>query len=360
MSEPIPSPAPYEAFRDALLAAAEPEAAGALRERLEAALGRQGERLFEHVSAEARPNPVFEAAFAEAWGKTRGTAALHLELGTWIAWPEERARDYVAVEAIGDVVRLDFNAEYRPDVAASATALPFRDGSIDRVSSNSLLEHVLHADEVIEEAFRVLKPGGVLYTAVPFHFVEHKCPGDYLRFTGEYFEALCREIGFETVVTDTVSTSGVFYTTHNLAKGGLASPDLPNAAFVRTAHHEALKVLAALQAFDDEMVAEGRSLWHSTKVVAVKPGAWEAPARTPDRSRPFLERHPDLFLCPETWTPLTLKDERLVSADGTIAYPVTDGVPNMVVAHGRGSKAGLRAEVRRLRAELKALRDERA
>ena len=45
---------------------------------------------------------------------------------------------------------------------ADATALPFQDGSFDRVTSFLMLHHVIDWQGALREASRVLRPGGVL------------------------------------------------------------------------------------------------------------------------------------------------------------------------------------------------------
>lgn len=49
----------------------------------------------------------------------------------------------------------------------SAACLPYADGSFDRVFASLLLHHLTRDDkrQMLREAFRVLKPGGELYTA---------------------------------------------------------------------------------------------------------------------------------------------------------------------------------------------------
>jgi ubiquinone/menaquinone biosynthesis C-methylase UbiE len=46
---------------------------------------------------------------------------------------------------------------------ADGEALPFPDATFDVVTSIQVLEHVMHPRKYLEEAFRVLRPGGVLY-----------------------------------------------------------------------------------------------------------------------------------------------------------------------------------------------------
>jgi SAM-dependent methyltransferase len=52
-------------------------------------------------------------------------------------------------------------------LAGTGENLPFRDGSFDLVMMNQVIEHVSDQAAVIQEAARVLRPGGVLYVACP-------------------------------------------------------------------------------------------------------------------------------------------------------------------------------------------------
>ncbi len=56
------------------------------------------------------------------------------------------------------------NVEFRE---ADAYALPFGDGSFDRVFSNALLEHLARPVEALRELRRVLVPGGIAGFSVP-------------------------------------------------------------------------------------------------------------------------------------------------------------------------------------------------
>jgi SAM-dependent methyltransferase len=157
---------------------------GRMVERVEAL----GSAIFRDVNSPSKTNTIFDTAVRAANAPLRDGRSIHLELGTYSVWPDERADRYVRDEKIGDVIRLDMSLDYPVDVGASVTAMPFADESIDRIYSNSLFEHCAYPHEIIREAFRILRPGGVFLTAVPFHFVQHGCPRDYLRFTGDFFE----------------------------------------------------------------------------------------------------------------------------------------------------------------------------
>lgn len=45
--------------------------------------------------------------------------------------------------------------------------LPFKDNTFDVIFSKSFIEHLHYPDRYLEEAYRVLKPGGMLVTLVP-------------------------------------------------------------------------------------------------------------------------------------------------------------------------------------------------
>ena len=56
-----------------------------------------------------------------------------------------------------------------------ALALPFADGSFDRIIASEVLEHVADDERALAEAFRVLRPGGTLAATVPSWLPEQIC-----------------------------------------------------------------------------------------------------------------------------------------------------------------------------------------
>ena len=74
----------------------------------------------------------------------------------------------VMQEVIADYTGLDLSStaarHYRkPFVAASATAIPFRDATFDVAWSIWALEHVPQPEAALQEIRRVVKPGGLMY-----------------------------------------------------------------------------------------------------------------------------------------------------------------------------------------------------
>lgn len=316
--------------------------------RLSARLDKMRASVFEDINNFSRASPVYDEGVKDYLNRFRNSHSIHLELGTYSSWPRERVEAYVEDRALGDFISLDMNPDFGPDVAASVTALPFADESIDVISSNSLLEHVPYPHDAIREAFRVLRPGGVMCATVPFHFVAHGCPNDYLRYTGEFFEEVCKSAGFETVLTDTWASSGVYSTIHQLLKGSTAArPEVSTTgSAAQRVHLTMMALLAALQSFDDEMDDGGANHWIGTRALAVKSGNFTARPMALDRSRPFLERYAHALICPATGLPLRVCGETLSSADGSQNYDIVDGIPNLFVMHGFGSSFASRASSR--------------
>ncbi len=88
----------------------------------------------------------------------------------------------------------------RPIAFAVAEALPFRAGSFDTVLSLSVINCLPEPVRLLQEAHRVLRPGGTAIVEfvqmVPLHVDE---PWDYYRFTRFGAEHLLREAGFDVV-----------------------------------------------------------------------------------------------------------------------------------------------------------------
>lgn len=69
------------------------------------------------------------------------------------------------------------------DTICLVSDLPYKNDSFDTVFSTQVLEHVFEQQQMINEAARVLKPGGFLILSVPFTWELHEEPYDFFRVT---------------------------------------------------------------------------------------------------------------------------------------------------------------------------------
>jgi SAM-dependent methyltransferase len=67
-------------------------------------------------------------------------------------------------------VNLDFVHAPGVDVVhdLNVTPLPFDDGVFDHILADNVLEHLLHYEPVVEDCYRVLRPGGTMEIRVPY------------------------------------------------------------------------------------------------------------------------------------------------------------------------------------------------
>jgi SAM-dependent methyltransferase len=80
-------------------------------------------------------------------------------------------------------------------VAGDATAMPFPDGSFDRVIAAEVLEHIPSDQAAINELARVLRPGGLAAITVPSWLPERICwrlSGDYHNVPGGHVRIFTR------------------------------------------------------------------------------------------------------------------------------------------------------------------------
>jgi SAM-dependent methyltransferase len=96
----------------------------------------------------------------------------------------------LVIQAGADYIGLDYPRtalnlyDTRPDVFGDAHCLPMRSESVDGVLLLNVLEHVRDADTVMNEAARILRPGGICFIEVPFLYPLHDRPFDFRRWTG--------------------------------------------------------------------------------------------------------------------------------------------------------------------------------
>ena len=82
-----------------------------------------------------------------------------------------------------DAVNIDIINYPLVDIVSGIGDVPLADNCVDKVVINSVLEHVEDPIKVIDEIYRVLKPGGQVYSSTPFIVGFHASPSDYYRWT---------------------------------------------------------------------------------------------------------------------------------------------------------------------------------
>jgi SAM-dependent methyltransferase len=75
-------------------------------------------------------------------------------------------------------------------------SIPVEDCRFDLVVCTQVLEHVPEPKAVLQELFRVLKPGARLWLTTPLFYAEHMAPYDYFRYTRFGLDHLLRSVGF--------------------------------------------------------------------------------------------------------------------------------------------------------------------
>ena len=84
-------------------------------------------------------------------------------------------------------------------ICADLVAVPLASQCVDVVLNIQVLEHVPDPGAVLQELYRVLKPGGRLYLTAPQGWHEHQQPHDYFRFTQYSLRLLLESIGFQQI-----------------------------------------------------------------------------------------------------------------------------------------------------------------
>jgi SAM-dependent methyltransferase len=87
----------------------------------------------------------------------------------------------------------------RIDVIGRAEALPVRAGAIDTVLAISMINRLPEPQRVLEEARRVLRPGGTLILELEQMAPVYRPPHDYWRFTSHGADWLLDRAGFDVI-----------------------------------------------------------------------------------------------------------------------------------------------------------------
>lgn len=91
------------------------------------------------------------------------------------------------------------SSDHRVDILCPANNIPLPDGTFDTVISTQTIEHVEDHQGLLNEAFRLLKPGGHLILSGPMYWPLHEEPYDFFRFTKYGLTYLLQNSGFHVM-----------------------------------------------------------------------------------------------------------------------------------------------------------------
>ncbi len=110
--------------------------------------------------------------------------------------PFLKQHKYIAVDATWGDDTWDYS---HLDLICDLGKLPFSDNKFDAIICTQVIEHVKEPQLVLDEAFRALKPGGVIYLSAPQGWGVHQPPHDYFRFTCYGLQHLFDQSGFNQI-----------------------------------------------------------------------------------------------------------------------------------------------------------------
>jgi len=98
-----------------------------------------------------------------------------------------------------DFMAVDGKKYVQPDYVCDLIEIPVEDERFDHVLLTQVIEHLPEPGQVLEELYRVLKPGGTIWITAPFLYVEHEKPHDFFRYTRFGLRHLLERAGFDVV-----------------------------------------------------------------------------------------------------------------------------------------------------------------
>jgi SAM-dependent methyltransferase len=105
-----------------------------------------------------------------------------------------------------DLLSFDVYVSPYVQVVADTHDIPICSHAFDAIVVQAVLEHVIEPARVVSEIHRVLKPGGLVYSEVPFLQQVHEGRYDFTRFTASGHRALFRQ--FEVIEFDLLDGPG--------------------------------------------------------------------------------------------------------------------------------------------------------
>lgn len=107
----------------------------------------------------------------------------------------DRITEYIGC----DIIQSNLN---KVDVLCAANDIPLENEFFDTAFSTQTIEHVEDHQGLVNEAYRLIKPGSYFILAGPMYWYLHEEPYDFFRFTKHGFKYILEKAGFEILETN--------------------------------------------------------------------------------------------------------------------------------------------------------------
>lgn len=109
---------------------------------------------------------------------------------------QNKVKKYVGLDLVNAI---QYDSSIKPDFTWDGIKMPFDSESFETAMATEVLEHCFNPLILLNETFRVLKPGGKFFLTVPFLWPLHEIPNDAYRYTPWSLERLLKESGFSEI-----------------------------------------------------------------------------------------------------------------------------------------------------------------
>lgn len=112
-------------------------------------------------------------------------------------------KPYEALFSLHEYIGIDLEGGYRNNKDKKAIVffnglnIPYANDSFEVALCTEVLEHTENPDQLVEESYRILKKGGLLYLSAPLVWNEHEIPYDFRRFTQYGLEKILKKNNFK-------------------------------------------------------------------------------------------------------------------------------------------------------------------